>query len=339
MSTATPQPTDHTIDGEPIPTLDEIAAQHFTLTPWVVRTPVFDRLDFPSLEGTVVNFKFELLQSGGSFKARGAFTNLLALDQAQRNAGVTCVSGGNHAVAVAYAAMRLGISAKVVLFRSANPARVALCKAYKADIVIAENPAEAFEIVRRVEAEEGRYFVHPFNGYRTVLGTSTLGYEWATQTPDLDAVIVPIGGGGLAAGVSTALRLANPRVHVYGVEPEGADAMSRSFAANHTIKMGQMHGIADSLMAPHTEEYSYELCRRHIDRIVTVSDDALCSAMLTLFAQLKLAVEPACAAATAALLGPLRETLQGKRVGVLLCGTNTDPQTFATHIERGRNVQ
>ena len=336
MSTTTPQHTDHTIDGEPIPTLDDIATQHFALTPWVVRTPVFDRLDFPSLEDTVINFKFELLQSAGSFKARGTFTNLLALDEAQRNAGVTCVSAGNHAIAVSYAAMRLGISAKVVLFRSANPARIALCKAYKADIVIADNPAEAFEFVRRIEAEEGRYFVHPFNGYRTVLGTATLGYEWATQTPDLDAVIVPIGGGGLAAGVSTALRLANPHIHVYGVEPEGADAMSRSFAANHTIKMGPMQGIADSLMAPHTEQYSYELCRRHIDRIVTVSDDALRTAMLTLFAQLKLAVEPACAAATAALLGPLRETLQGKRVGVLLCGTNTDPQTFATHIERAR---
>lgn len=336
MSTTTPQHTDHTIDGEPIPTLDDIATQHFALTPWVVRTPVFDRLDFPSLEDTVINFKFELLQSAGSFKARGTFTNLLALDEAQRNAGVTCVSAGNHAIAVSYAAMRLGISAKVVLFRSANPARIALCKAYKADIVIADNPAEAFEFVRRIEAEEGRYFVHPFNGYRTVLGTATLGYEWATQTPDLDAVIVPIGGGGLAAGVSTALRLANPHIHVYGVEPEGADAMSRSFAANHTIKMGPMQGIADSLMAPHTEQYSYELCRRHIDRIVTVSDDALRAAMLTLFAQLKLAVEPACAAATAALLGPLRETLQGKRVGVLLCGTNTDPQTFATHIERAR---
>ncbi|MEQ5838351.1 serine/threonine dehydratase [Paraburkholderia acidicola] len=336
MSTTTPQHTDHTIDGEPIPTLDDIATQHFALTPWVVRTPVFDRLDFPSLEDTVINFKFELLQAAGSFKARGTFTNLLALDEAQRNAGVTCVSAGNHAIAVSYAAMRLGVSAKVVLFRSANPARIALCKAYKAEIVMADNPAEAFEFVRRIEAEEGRYFVHPFNGYRTVLGTATLGYEWATQTPDLDAVIVPIGGGGLAAGVSTALRLANPHIHVYGVEPEGADAMSRSFAANHTIKMGPMQGIADSLMAPHTEQYSYELCRRHIDRIVTVSDDALRAAMLTLFAQLKLAVEPACAAATAALLGPLRETLQGKRVGVLLCGTNTDPQTFATHIERAR---
>jgi threonine dehydratase len=338
MSTATPQHTDHTIDGEPIPTLDDIASQHFALTPWVARTPVFDKLDFPSLEGTVVNFKFELLQASGSFKARGAFTNLLALDEAQRSAGVTCVSGGNHAVAVAYAAMRLGIGTKVVLFRSANPARVALCQQFGAEIVVANSNAEAFEIVRRIEAEEGRYFVHPFNGYRTVLGTATLGYEWATQTPDLDAVIVPIGGGGLAAGVSTALRLANPRIHVYGVEPDGSDAMSKSFAANHTVKMGHMSSIAESLMAPHTEQYSYELCRRHIDQIVTISDNQMRSAMLTLFMQLKLAVEPACAAATAALLGPLRETLQGKRIGVLLCGTNIDPVSFAAHIERARSL-
>ena len=339
MSTATPHHTDHTIDGEPIPTLDDIATQHFALTPWVARTPVFDKLDLPSLEGTVVNFKFELLQAGGSFKTRGAFTNLLALDEAQRSAGVTCVSGGNHAVAVAYAAMRLGISAKVVVFRSANPARIALCRQYGAEMVVAENGTEAFEIVRRIEAEEGRYFVHPYNGYRTVLGTSTLGYEWATQSPDLDAVIVPIGGGGLAAGVSTALRLANPRIHVYGVEPDGSDAMGKSFAANHTIKMGHMFSIADSLMAPHTEQYSYELCRRHIDQLVTVTDNQLRSAMLTLFTQLKLAVEPACAAATAALLGPLREALQGKRVGVLLCGTNIDPVSFAAHIERARALE
>lgn len=186
--------------------------------------------------------------------------------------------------------------------------------------------------MRRIEAEEGRFFVHPFNGYRTVLGTATLGYEWTSQAPDLEAVILPIGGGGLAAGVSTAMRLANPSLHVYGVEPEGSDAMSRSFAANHTVKMGAMHSIADSLMAPHTEQYSYELCRRHIDEVVTVSDDALRRGMQQLFSELKLAVEPACAAATAALLGPLRERLQGKRVGVLLCGTNTDPATFARHM-------
>lgn len=334
MSAGTPQHTDHTIDGEAIPTLDDIASQHFALTPWVLRTPVFDRNDLPSLEGTLVNFKFELLQSGGSFKVRGAFTHLLALDAAQRAAGVTCVSGGNHAIAVSYAAMRLGIAAKVVLFRTASAERVAQCRRLGAEIVTAGNSSEAFDIVRRIEAEEGRYFVHPFNGYRTVLGTATLGYEWATQAPDLDAVIVPIGGGGLAAGVSTALRLANPRVRVYGVEPEGADVMSRSFAANHTVRIGHMHSIADSLMSPHTEQYSYELCRRHIERIVTVSDDDLRAAMRVLFDQLKLAVEPACATATAGLLGPLRDTLQGRRVGVLLCGTNTDPVSLAGHLAR-----
>jgi len=112
--------------------------------------------------------------------------------------------------------------------------------------------------------------------------------------------------------------------------------MCRSFAANHTIKMSAMQTIANSLTAPHTEEYSYQLCRRHIDRIVTVSDDALRAAMLFLFSHLKLAVEPACAAALAALLGPLRETLQGKRVGVLLSGTNTDPATLGMHLAHAK---
>ncbi|MFX1803594.1 threonine/serine dehydratase [Paraburkholderia sp. A1RO-5] len=334
MSTATPLPTDRTIDGEPVPTLDEIASQHFMLAPWVLRTPVFDRHDLPSLGGTHVNFKFELLQASGSFKVRGAFTHLLALSAAQRSAGVTCVSGGNHAIAVAYAAKRLGIGVKVVLFRSVSEARVEQCRRLGAEIVRANDNREAFEIVRRIEAEEGRYFVHPFNGCRTVLGTATLGYEWATQAPDLDAVIVPIGGGGLAAGVATALRLANPRVRVYGVEPEGADVMSRSFAANHTVRMTHMQTIADSLMSPHTEQYSYTLCRRHVERVVTVSDDALRTAMRLLFDELKLAVEPACATATAGLYGPLRDTLEGKRVGVLLCGTNTDPQRFIEQIEQ-----
>lgn len=331
MSAAT-QHSDNTIDGTPIPTLDDIAEQHMALTPWVVRTPVFERHDFPALEGTPVTFKFELLQASGSFKARGAMSNILALDSDERTAGVTCVSAGNHAVAVAYAAQRMEVSAKVVITKNASPARVALCRRYGAEVVFAENVADAFDIVRRIEAEEGRFFVHPFNGYRTVLGTATLGYEWTSQAPDLEAVILPIGGGGLAAGVSTAMRLANPSLHVYGVEPEGSDAMSRSFAANHTVKMGAMQSIADSLMAPHTEQYSYELCRRHIDEIVTVSDDELRGGMQQLFNELKLAVEPACAAATAALLGPLRERLQGKRVGVLLCGTNTDAQTFGRHM-------
>ena len=320
------------IAGEPTPTLSAIQALAGALKPYVFETPVQDRGTVGSLAGTPVNFKFELLQASGTFKARGAFSNLLSLNETQRAAGVTCVSAGNHAVAVAYAAMRLGIGAKVVMIKTASPFRVALCRRYGAEVVMAENGPLAFEAVRRIEQEEGRYFVHPFNGQRTVLGTATLGLEWSEQAGPMEAVILPIGGGGLAAGVSSAFRLAQPDCAIYGVEPEGADAMARSFVAGQPIKMGPMQGIADSLMAPHTEAYSYELCRHNIQRLVTVSDDQIRGAMRVLFEELKLSPEPACAAATAALLGPLRDELAGKRVGVLLCGTNTDLETLSRHL-------
>lgn len=324
--------TEERIDDIPVPTRDAIVAQHEALRAYVRATPVLDKADFTPLDGMSLNFKFELLQASGTFKARGAFSNLLALPSDARRAGVTCVSAGNHAVAVAYAAMRLDIPAKVVMIKTASPARVALCREFGADIVMADNGQAAFETVHDIEHREGRRFIHPFNGYHTVLGTATLGYEWITQAADLDAVIVPIGGGGLIAGIATAIKRCAPRCQVFGVEPEGADAMHRSFEAGGPIKMGPMQSIADSLMAPHTEAYSFGLCRRHVDRLVTVSDDAIRHAMLHLFNQLKLATEPACATATAALLGPLRDTLAGRRVGVLLCGTNTDPTTFANHL-------
>jgi len=323
---------DVTSDTSAVPDSSAIAYLHAQLQRWVRATPILEKTDFEPVAGIAVCFKFELLQASGTFKARGAFSHLLALDDAQRQAGATCVSAGNHAVAVAYAAMRLGLSAKLVMIKTASPARVALCRQYGAEVVLADDGPQAFETVRRIENEEGRYFVHPFNGYRTVLGTATLGHEWLQQAGELDAVIVPVGGGGLISGVATAIKLAAPQCQVIGVEPEGADAMHRSFAAGGPIRMGPMHSIADSLMAPHTEQYTYDLCRRHVDRLVKVDDHALRAAMRLLFDQLKLATEPACAAATAALAGPLRNDLAGRRVGVLLCGTNTDPATFARHL-------
>ena len=324
------------IDGIPVPTPTAIAGLQAELAPYTRVTPVMRRDDIAGLEGTVLEFKFELLQASGTFKARGAFSNMLALDADARGRGVTGISAGNHAVAVAYAAMKLGISAKVVMLKTANPARVALCQRYGAEVLMAEDGASGFAMVREIEASEGRYFVHPFNGYRTVLGTATLGAEWAAQSGGLDAVVLPIGGGGLAAGVACAFKQAMPGVTIYGVEPEGATGMAQSFATGGPVKMGAMTGIADSLMAPHTEAYSYGLCRANIDDLVTVSDDELRGAMRVLFAELKLATEPACAAATAAALGPLRGRIAGKRVGVLLCGTNTDPATFMRHMTHGQ---
>lgn len=324
--------TETEIDGIAIPTMAMIAATRERLAPHVVLTPVLERTDLPGLDGITAWFKFELLQHSGTFKARGAFTNLLSLSPEARARGVTAISAGNHAVAVAYAAMRLGISAKVVMLKTASPARIALVHRYGAELLMADDGASGFAMVRAIEAAEGRSFVHPFNGLNTILGTATLGAEWAEQCDGLDAVVLPIGGGGLAAGAATALRLARPGLALYGVEPEGADGMAQSFRAGGPLKLGRLTGIADSLMAPHTEAYSYGLCRRALDGLVTVSDDQLRQAMALLFAELKLAVEPACAAATAAALGPLRARLAGRRVGLLLCGSNTDRDTFIRHL-------
>lgn len=313
-------------------TLETVAQAHARLADYVRTTPVLDYSGPAFPDGTVANFKFELLQQSGTFKARGAFTNLLGLSDEAKARGVTCVSAGNHAVAVAYAAHRLGVKAKTVMIKTASPARVALCRQYGAEIIFADDGQQAFEIVRGIEQNEGMTFIHPFSSYPTVLGTATLGYEWLRQAGDLDAVILPVGGGGLAAGVSAAVKLRNPACRVYGIEPEGANVMAQSFAADGPQKMGAMSSIADSLMAPHTDAYSYQICRDNIDSLATVTEDQIRQGMLTLFSELKLAVEPACAVATAALMHPLREELAGKRVGVLLCGTNTDPATYMKHL-------
>lgn len=313
-------------------TLDTIAGMHGELSAYVRETPALDYLLPQFAEGTSLNFKFELLQASGTFKARGAFTTVLKLSDEQKAKGVTCVSAGNHAVAVAYAANKLGVKAKTVLIKTASPARVELCHRYGAEVIFADDGQKAFEIVREVEASEQMTFVHPFSTYPTVLGTATLGYEWMRQARDLDAVVLPIGGGGLAAGVARAVKLMAPQCQVYGVEPEGANVMALSFAAGEPQKIGPMSSIADSLMAPHTDPYSFEICRENLDGLVTVSEDQIREAMLVLFSELKLAVEPACAVASAALLHPLREKLKGKRVGVLLCGTNTDPATYIKHL-------
>jgi threonine dehydratase len=246
--------------------------------------------------------------------------------------GVTAVSAGNHAIAVAYAAGVLGTTAKVVMPKSASPFRVAKCRELGATVDLVEDVHRAFERVKEVEQQEGRTFVHPFEGPRTALGTATLGLELVEQVPDVEAVVVPIGGGGLCAGVAAAVKLAWPSCRVYGVEPEGADSMRRSFEAGTPQAIDAVRTIADSLGAPHAAPYSFGLCRRYVDELVLVSDDALRGAMRLLFASAKLAVEPAGAAATAALIGPLKDRLAGKRVALIVCGANIDAATFSRHL-------
>jgi threonine dehydratase len=321
------------------PTLAAIRAARERLGDRVIETPVV-RWRGQAIEAllgpeTEVLLKLELFQYAGSFKPRGALTVMMSLDREALARGVTAFSAGNHAMAVGYAAQVLGTTAKVVMPKNANPARIEGSRAYGAAIELVEDVHEALARVRAIEAEEGRAFVHPFEGPLTALGTATLGLELCTQAPGLDAVIVPIGGGGLCAGVATAVKAMEPRCLVLGVEPEGADSMHRSFASGKPEGIDRVRTIADSLGAPHAQPYSFGLCRRFVDELVMVDDDALRGAMRLLFQGAKLAVEPAGAAATAALVGPLRERLRGKRVGVIVCGSNIDPATFATHLGVG----
>ena len=322
-----------------IPALAEIQTAHQALTGLVVQTPVWrwasqDVVQHLGAE-TELYLKLELFQHTGTFKPRGALTVMRNLEQATLAKGVTAVSAGNHAIAVAFAAQLLGTTAKVVMPKTANPFRVATCRAYGAEVELVEHVALAFERVQQIQQEEGRYFVHPFEGPDTILGTATVGLEFCTQVADLDAVVIPIGGGGLCAGMATAIKLMRPDCLVFGVEPVGADTMHRSFAAGSPQSISAVHTIADSLGAPHAAPYSFSLCQHFVDELVLVNDDEIRRAMALLFRSMKLAVEPAGATATAALWGPLRDRLRGRRVGVIVCGANIDIDTFAACVKQG----
>jgi threonine dehydratase len=317
-------------------TIDEVRAAARRLADHVITTPVH-RLRSHEVaaavgEHTDVWLKLELFQHTGTFKARGALLNVLNLSEDARNQGVIAVSAGNHAAAVAFAAATAGISAKVVMFASANPMRVELCRSFGADIVFADTAHAGFDLATRLAEQEGRTLIHPFEGRTTALGTATVGLETCEQIPGLEAVIVPIGGGGLCAGIASAVKLLAPNCQVFGVEPEGADSMHRSFAAGEPRAIERVATIADSLGAPYALPISFELCRRNVDGLVRVSDAQMRQAMRFLLRNAKLAVEPAGAAATAALLGPLRETLRGKRVGLIVCGSNIDTESYAKLI-------
>ncbi len=314
-------------------TLADIREARALLGERVLTTPVMPLLG-PAVEaalapGTRAVLKLELFQHTGSFKARGALVNTLSLTDAERGRGICAISAGNHAIAAAWAARAVGASAKIVMKEGANPFRVAECRRHGGEIVFEPDFHAAFRRVERIEKEEGRTLVHPFEGLLTARGTGTLGLEFIEQAPDLDAVIVPVGGGGLAGGLATAIRLVKPRCQVFGVEPFGADTMYRSFAAGSPQSIEKIDTIADSLGSPYAKPISYALCRASLEEIVRIADAEMVAAMRFLAAHARLAVEPAGAAATAALLGPLRERLAGRRVGLIICGSNISAEAYA----------
>ncbi len=320
-----------------IPSLEAIRANRARIAPYIVTTPI-RRLEDDAVCAAVgsltqVWLKEELFQRTGSFKPRGALSVMLDLDAAQLARGVTGVSAGNHAISLAYCARKLGSTAKVVMPQNANPYRVQMCRDLGAQIELVVDVHRAFERVKEVEAAEGRVFVHPFEGPKTALGTASVGLEFIEQMQaagqQLDAVIVAAGGGGLTGGVACAVKLTSPQTSVYVVEPEGADTLSRSFKAGSPQSIDAVRTIADSLGSPRCEPYSFALNQRFVDDVVLVSDEQIRAAMRLMFSGAKLAVEPAAAAPLASLMHPLRARLDGRCVGLIVCGANIDAPTFA----------
>lgn len=322
-----------------VPDLEAIRANRARLADLVVTTPlrrlVGTELDVavPSIE---VWLKEELFQRTGSFKPRGALSVMLDLDAAALDRGVTGVSAGNHAISLAYSAQILGTTAKVVMPRSANAYRVELCRRYGGEVELVADVHEAFSRTEEIAATEGRTFVHPFEGPKTALGTASIGLEIMEQADEQkappDAVVVAVGGGGLSAGIGCAVKQLRPETAVFAVEPEGADSLTRSMRVGTPQAIEAVQTIADSLGAPRCEPYSFEMNRRYLDGVVTVSDNEIRQAMRVLFYSGKLVTEPAGAAALAAVMHPLAERLDGSRTAVVVCGANIDAETFARHL-------
>lgn len=313
-------------------TLETIKIAQQKLEGHIIRTPVLDLrqtgLEDLLPQGCTATMKMELFQKSGSFKARGNLLSLNALTPDQRGAGVTAASGGNHALALAWAAKTADISAKIAIPKTADPIRIDGCRALGAELVLCDSIIDVFPKMHEIADTEGRSIIHPFEGYNMSLGAATCAAEFFQDAPNLDVVILPVGGGGLISGMSAALKLLNPKIEIFGIEPFGADSMYQSFKSGAPQSLDKVDTIADSLGSPTALPYSYELTRKNVTDIIRVTDDDLRQTMRVMNEALKLMVEPACAASLTGALGPLKSHLVGKNIGLLACGANISRTRF-----------
>ena len=281
-----------------------------------------------------VYLKLELYQHTGSFKARGNLLAVNSLSSEQKDNGVSAVSAGNHALAVSWAAKNVGTHAKLFMPKSADPFRIQGCRDMNAEVSLLSNIALCFEQLNQSSVKENRTILHPFDSRFMSLGSGTLGLEIFDSIPDLDVAILPVGGGGLISGAATALRLKNPNLQRFGIEPTGADSMAKSFIEGHAVTLDSVSTIADSLGAPMASKYSYELTRDSVDKIYTVEDEEPRKAMRFIQTHLNLWVEPACAASMAGLLGPVKKYCVGKNVAIIACGSNISFEKFSSILRK-----
>ncbi len=302
-----------------------VASTYTLIRPYIRRTPLLevDGADF-GLDGVTLVFKLESLQHSGSFKARGAFANLLMREVPA--AGVVAASGGNHGTAVAFAAMKLKKPARIFVPEVASPTKRERIREYGADLVVTgERYADALAASEIWAAQSGALAVHAYDQVETLLGQATVGLEFEEQYPHLDTLIVAVGGGGLIGGIAAWY---SSRIRIVGVEPEAAPTLTRALEAGRPVDAAAGGIAADSLAPKRVGEMMFPIAQAHVQNVLLVSDDSIRQAQRTLWKVLRVVAEPGGAAAFAALLSRRYQPRPGERVGVLVCGGNTTAVDF-----------
>ncbi len=314
-------------------TLDNVYKAKYALKDVAIQTDV---LYAPKLKkGVELYLKTENLQITGSFKVRGAYYKMSTLTDEEKTRGVVACSAGNHAQGVALAAQKNGIKSVICLPDGAPISKVEATKSYGAEICLVEGVYDdAYNKALELRDKEGYTFIHPFNDPDVIAGQGTIALELAEQIPDMDAVIVPIGGGGLISGIAYTIKALNPNVKVYGVQASGAPSMLNSINDSHIERLDSVFTIADGIAVKEPGTLTYELCSKYVDEIVTVNDDEIAAAILALMEQHKLVTEGAGAVAVAAAMFG-KVDLEGKKAVCILSGGNIDVTILSRVITRG----
>ena len=316
--------------------IDDIRGAARRLAGVAHRTPVMTCRTLDALAGAELFFKCENLQKGGAFKFRGAWNSVSRLDAADASRGVVTHSSGNHAQALALAARMRGVQAHIVMPRGAPAVKKAAVLGYGARVVECEPTLEARESTAAAVLEEtGGVFIHPYDYAPTLAGQGTCALELLDQAPDLDAIIAPVGGGGLMSGTCIAARAVNPDIRILGAEPAGADDAARSLAAGRLIPQTGPDTVADGLLTS-LGTLTWPIIRDHVETILTVPDPRILDAMRLMWERAKILIEPSSAVPVAAVLSGLPEAAgKARRIGVILSGGNVDLSRIATYFEQG----
>jgi threonine dehydratase len=316
--------------------LSDVEAARDRVAETARHTPLEYSHTFSEMTGTEVHLKLETFQRTGAFKIRGATNRIATLDEEQRDAGVVTASAGNHAQGVALAASRMGVDSTVVMPEDAPIAKVKATQNYGAEVVLHGVDYDQAEArAHEIEREEGRYYLHAFDDPEVIAGQGTIGLEIAEDLPEVETVIVPIGGGGLISGIATAVRAHNPEARVVGVQAEGAASVADSLEQGQRVARDAVDTVADGIATRTVGELPFEIIQERVDEVVTVTDDEIAVALTLLLERNKTLVEGAGAVPLAALLSGAIEYDDGETVVPTLCGGNIDMNTLTTVIVRG----